>query len=696
MAQHISPGVYTKIIDLSEFLADIPGTLGFIPVLSKRGPDNQLVYIGNNKDFRTLFGNPNITQFGQAYGQGMYIAQNHLSIASSIYITRALPDDATYANIFLALQIMDPNYHSSSSDYVAEPAHCEVAAVSFPNMNSVAELNTRLQQPVISEWVNVDITGGTGLGDGFLCYFYPVGRGDSYNDFSIKMTKYVNPRQPGVYTLEIYERQASSGDIVLSESFTVSFDKTALDDSGESMFIEDVVNKFSVQIRCVVNNNALQVLDEQQYEFHLNEEEDTYPDNPYYITDPTDPDYGRLGYKEWIKQEKKAVYVVAQANLNVALAALTAARAMPQTSAAEVEARNLAITSATIQVALARSALDTAKQEYEDSLLLDILTVKDSNPATPTVDPVPFANGSDGSLFEIDPRSKKPVINDMTARTVLAWAYVGLLTNPVTGLVEDKILDTDDVYIDLIYDGGYPDDVKRSGGNLAKELRLDCIFITDNGDNINFNQAKVSSEELIWNSRYISRYEGYSTIFDIWTGKDINVSPVYHMSKIIPLVDREYELWYAPAGFNRATISDIKSLRWNPKLAERDQLYLMQLNPIVKFNVGYTVWGQLTTQKRPSALQDLNVMRLVLYIKRALEQFLKFFIFEFNDAETHNQIRAGIVPYLENIKKKRGLQDYSIEVGATDYEYKQKICHVNVVLQPTKVIERIELSLYVK
>lgn len=168
------------------------------------------------------------------------------------------------------------------------------------------------------------------------------------------------------------------------------------------------------------------------------------------------------------------------------------------------------------------------------------------------------------------------------------------------------------------------------------------------------------------------------------------------MAQLIPLNDRLYEIWYASAGFNRGTLSSIKELRWSPKLGERDKLYLLQVNPIVHFPEGYTVWGNLTTQKRPTALQDINCMRLVLYIKRALEQFCKYYIFEFNDSKTHEQIRSGISAFLDRIRARRGLVNFSVDVGADDYEFKNKICHVNVTLQPMKVIEKIELNLYVK
>ena len=122
----------------------------------------------------------------------------------------------------------------------------------------------------------------------------------------------------------------------------------------------------------------------------------------------------------------------------------------------------------------------------------------------------------------------------------------------------------------------------------------------------------------------------------------------------------------------------------------------MQINPIVHFPEGYTVFGNLTTQKRPTALQDINCMRLVLYIKRALEQFCRYFIFDFNDSVTWDKINRQIIPFLDTIQSRRGLVSYGIEVGATEWEFKNKICHVNVTLEPMKVIEKIELNLYVK
>ena len=137
-------------------------------------------------------------------------------------------------------------------------------------------------------------------------------------------------------------------------------------------------------------------------------------------------------------------------------------------------------------------------------------------------------------------------------------------------------------------------------------------------------------------------------------------------------------------------------MRYNVKLGQRDQFYLNQINDIVRFSSGYVVWSQLTTQAKPSALQDINIVRLVLYCKRAIEQFAKFYIFELNDEITWNSFNSQVINFLEEVKKKRGLYSYSVETSATEYERKRKIFHCNMILEPTRVVEQIHLNFFIK
>jgi hypothetical protein len=559
-------------------------------------------------------------------------------------------------------------------------------------------------------------TGGTGVPNGILMYFRTIGRGSSYNDFAIKISANPNHQLFGIYTLDIYETQ-SDGDRAITESFNIAFDPNMVDDTGESIFIEDVVNKFSKNIRVSVNRDALRELENYKMDFYKND-----PTLPDYVTEFTVLDENGqktdLGYKATLIEFALMDYNYAVFMLNESLAALATARELPSSTQAEINTRNGAITLALSDVSVQRVALAQAKVILDAAYALDLMDFGDSDADTAGVQPWSLRQGSEGSLVYIDKTSGKTVVQPDEANQLLTQAYLGLLTkpddppkiDPVTGNMSwprtqyvDEVFDLDWVYFSLVYDAGYGVDVKNAALTLASIYRMDCMLISDCGDNVDFYgcQEWVGGDPSNpsgspWNSKYAARYEPYSRVYDAFTGRDLWISPVYHMAQLIPLNDRLYEIWYASAGFNRATLDTVKELRWSAKLGERDNLYLLQVNPIVHFPQGYTVWGNLTTQKRPSALQDVNVMRLVLYIKRAIEQYCKYFIFEFNDDITHDAIKSGIIPFLDSIKARRGLVDFSVEVGATEWEFKNKICHVNITLTPMKVIEKIELNLFIK
>lgn len=547
MAVDVAPGVFTKIIDLSTYLQDIPGTLGYIPFFSRTGPDNELRFVSSLTEFAELYGRPNINDFGKSFGQGPYVAWNHITVSPSFYAMRVLPDDATFSNLFI-------NFNNDSTGSVT---------VTHENtVNSVSEIDTVL----------------SGISDPTypMVAIYGLGRGDAYDDFGISVSRSANVNLTGVHVVDIWRTQ-SDGDDEIIESFEVSFDPESTDDSGDSLFIEDVINRFSKYVRVSVNDESI---------------------------------------NEYLK-----------------------------------------------------FAIDV---EVGDAIT-----------------PVHLSGGSEGSLVTVDPITGKRTVDSVTAIQTLSDAYLGL--------INDDVIDLDDKYFPLVYDAGYPTEVKNSIVTLVSDIRKDGVAILDNGDNATYSDSIFAREnDHTYNTFYAAIFESYSKVFDEHTGKDIFFTPVYHMASMIPLNDKLFNIWYPNAGLNRGTIDGIKELRFSPVLSQRNNLYLKQINPIVKFTVGYAVFSNLTTQLRPSALQDLSIVRTILYIKRALEQFLKFFIFEFNDAETHNTINESITPFLEAIRSSRGLTSFSVDVGATEYEIKQKIAHVDIQLQPTRAIERIELNLFIR
>jgi hypothetical protein len=657
---NISPGVYTKIIDLSAFIQVVPATIGFLCGFANKGRDNELVFIGGRSEFISEFGEPNITDFGKNYGQGPYMAYNHLGESGSLYWIRCLPDDAQYANLRIDSQLATVDTTAS------------ISITYVDSVNTKAELNT-----------NLETSGDTKP----IAFLYPVGRGDYYNGIGVRFTEYSNPTVSGVYVLDIYERQ-SDGDDVIVESFEVSFDPNSVDQAGDSLFIGYVLNTYSAYLRAEMELTSGEYTDGyklavKSYDKEIGTVSAVKTVGSASITD------NKQDFSDWenATETGNASYVVIakDAKGNEVWGWLGASSGDDGETINVFRERNL--TGATQGWNGSYDAFDensTITYFIKESYL----SVAD---AFTSSEPVPLRKGSEGSL-----RDATGALDTSEAETLLEQAYAGLLTNPKTNAVEDSILDTENVYFTLVYDAGYPADVKTQISTLC-QTRRDCVGIIDNGDNATVTAALATRNNVnTFNNYYVSIFEPFNKVSDPFTGQDIWFSPVYHMSYLLPRNDNVAEIWFAAAGFNRGAIDSIKELRYNPRLGQRDQMYLKQLNPIVKFSNGYVVWGQLTSQAKASALQDLNIVRLVLYCKRAIEQFCRFFIFEQNDPITWGQVSGAIVDFLEVVKNKRGLDDYQVEVGATDYERKTKTFHVNVTLEPTRVVEKIELNFFIK
>ena len=291
---------------------------------------------------------------------------------------------------------------------------------------------------------------------------------------------------------------------------------------------------------------------------------------------------------------------------------------------------------------------------------------------------VQFANGSDGH-----PNYKQ----------LLVEAYSGRLQKNIgDDSVVDEVLNTEDYYFSMVFDAGYPDDVKDAIAYLVSS-RKDCLGILDLGDNTTPQSSITKRETLNYNNKYLALYEPFTKIYDSFTGKNIWVPPTYHLAKLFPALKKE---WLAPAGFDFGVISGIKEMRFSPTSGQRDAFYLKQINPIVRFSEGYAVYSQLTSQVRPSALQDVNIMRVYLYIKRALEQFCKWYIFNLNNEETWSRINQKVTAFLSEIKTNGGLYSFSVSVGASDEQKKAKEIHVNIMLEPVRLAERIYLNFTIK
>jgi len=666
MANNISPGVYTNIIDLNSYIQEVPSTVGLMCALTPKGRDNQLVLVASQADLISEWGTPNIGNFGslgKSLGQCHYFAYNFLGESGSLYFMRCLPEDANFASIVISGELQPTDTSATILISYAD------------NRQTLLQLQSSLE-PL--NHVHP------------LCVLYPIGRGEFYNALGVRLTAHANPMINDVYVMDIYERQSSGLDAVV-ESFEVSFDPESIDQSGNSLWITDVLETYSKLLR------AIMIQHDGEYSsgytlltqiFDKNIGRVTVENAPVVLGGQATIIDDKQNFHDWENETEHGnatFMVIAKDAFGTEIYGwLGASPDVTGTTVHVFDGRDLTYAERVWSGDVANFRPHTTISYRIKESNTSIADAWIDNPIAP------MKGGSEGSI-----KNSMGLYDSVNSNMILAQAFNGTLLNPITNSVEDLVLDSEGVGFNVIFDGGYSSDVKTQIVNLAM-TRQDCIAFIDNGDNASVNiSLGARNGDNPYNTDLVSIYESYNKVYDSFTGKDIWFSPIYHLSYLVPRNDRIGELWYAVAGYNRGSIGSAKALRFSPKQSERDAMYLSQINPIVHFSNGYVLFSQLTSQTRLSPLQDVNVVRLVLYIKKALEGFCRTYLFEQNDVITWSSIGSTVSSFLETLKSRRGLSSYSVDVGATDYELKTKRCHVNIILTPIEALEQITINLYI-
>jgi len=166
--------------------------------------------------------------------------------------------------------------------------------------------------------------------------------------------------------------------------------------------------------------------------------------------------------------------------------------------------------------------------------------------------------------------------------------------------------------------------------------------------------------------------------------------------------ERVAEPWFAPAGFNRGGLSDgstgIVATGVSKRLSskERDDLYGVNVNPIAQFpQEGVVIFGQKTLQASASALDRVNVRRLLIYIKKEISRIANTILFQPNVRDTWNRFLLRATPLLNSVKARFGLEDYRLildETTTTPDLVDRNVLYARVLLKPARAIEFIAID----
>jgi phage tail sheath protein FI len=227
------------------------------------------------------------------------------------------------------------------------------------------------------------------------------------------------------------------------------------------------------------------------------------------------------------------------------------------------------------------------------------------------------------------------------------------------------------------------------------EDRQDCFYIADFVEvNASITEATEKANEV--DSNYVATYYPWVKTVDANTNKLISVPPSVLMPAVFAANDRLAAEWFAPAGLNRGGIIGAVSVLNRLTHSERDTLYENKVNPIAAFpGQGIVAFGQKTLQDRASALDRINVRRLLITVKKFIASTSRFLVFEQNTATTRARFLNTVNPYLEAIQQRQGLYAFRVvmdESNNTPDVIDRNIMAGQIFLQPAKTAEFIVID----
>ena len=216
----------------------------------------------------------------------------------------------------------------------------------------------------------------------------------------------------------------------------------------------------------------------------------------------------------------------------------------------------------------------------------------------------------------------------------------------------------------------------------------------------NSTLSQITTEAAGVDSSYAATYWPWLQTIDPDTGQQVWVPASTMIPGAYAFNDRAGEAWFAPAGLNRGGLSTVIRTERALTNGNRDTLYTSNVNPIATFpNTGVVIFGQKTLQKKASALDRVNVRRLLIELKSYISQIADNLVFEQNSIATRNTFLSQVNPYMESVQQRQGL--YAFKVVMDDTNNTPDVIDRNqlvgqIFIQPTRTAEFIYLDFNVQ
>ena len=241
--------------------------------------------------------------------------------------------------------------------------------------------------------------------------------------------------------------------------------------------------------------------------------------------------------------------------------------------------------------------------------------------------------------------------------------------------------------------------------DMIETQRADSLYITTCPDYNMFVPNTSTADNLVYPQEAVDNLEGtgidsnYTATYYPWvlTRDTVNNTQIYlpptaEVCRNLALTDNIAFPWFASAGYTRGIVNAIKA-RKKLTQEDRDTLYQGHINPIATFSdVGTVIWGNKTTQIAESALDRINVRRLLLQARKLISAVAVRLLFEQNDDKVRQDFLDSVNPILDSIRRDRGLIDFRVVVTNTPEDLDRNQMTGKIYLKPTKALEFIDIE----
>jgi hypothetical protein len=322
---------------------------------------------------------------------------------------------------------------------------------------------------------------------------------------------------------------------------------------------------------------------------------------------------------------------------------------------------------------------------------------------------VPLCGGFDGlDITEKDPFNNSRAL-DGTDATKYAYYSVKRAIDTVSDpeVLEYNLMAMPGIYKESLT--SHMVEVCESRGDALAIIDLDSGYLSDSEGTLAIADRIGSVSTAITNLRNRGMNSSYGCAYYPWVQINDTTSDslLWAPPSIVALgtfssSQRKSELWFAPAGFTRGGLTEgsagVPVIQTRERLTSRnrDDLYEASVNPIASFpSEGIVIFGQKTLQVTPSALDRINVRRLMIYVKKEISRMAATVLFDQNVPATWNRFTSVAEPFLRSVQARLGLADFKIvldESTTTADLVDRNVMYAKIFLKPARSIEFIALD----